>query len=84
MAILDPSVVAIGGGVAAAGDLLLAPAREAYAANLTGRGYRPTAEIMPAVLGNRAGWIGAADLAAPWTTGPFTKSGPRQGSEDAS
>ena len=62
-AILDPAVVVIGGGVSAAGDLLLDPVRAAFARQLTGRGHRPLAEIRLAVLGNRAGLIGAADLA---------------------
>jgi glucokinase len=56
-------VVVVGGGVSAAGDLLLDPARAAFAAQLTGRGHRPLAEVRPATLGNRAGVIGAADLA---------------------
>lgn len=63
VAVLDPEVVVVGGGVAAAGDLLLAPVREAFDRELTGRGFRPRAAIVPAVLGNRAGMIGAADLA---------------------
>ena len=62
-AVLDPAVVAIGGGVADADDLLLEPIRSAFAANLTGRGHRPMLEIRKAALGNRAGLIGAADLA---------------------
>ncbi len=62
-AILDPAVVVIGGGVSAAGDLLLDPVRAAFGRQLTGRGHRPLAEIRLAVLGNRAGLIGAADLA---------------------
>jgi glucokinase len=62
-AIIDPSVVVIGGGVSEAGDLLLAPAREAFAANLTGRGFRPAAPIRLAALGPDAGLVGAADLA---------------------
>ena len=61
-AVLDPAVVVIGGGVSAAGDLLLDPARAAFRSQLTGRGYRPMLEIRPARLGNRAGLIGAADL----------------------
>jgi glucokinase len=61
-AVLDPSVVVIGGGVSAAGDLLLDPVRQAFAAQLTGRGHRPMLEIRQARLGNRAGLIGAADL----------------------
>jgi glucokinase len=62
-AVLDPAVVVIGGGVSEAGDLLLDPVRSHFKANLTGRNYRPELEIRAAVLGNRAGMIGAADLA---------------------
>ncbi|MCW2713942.1 MAG: glucokinase, family [Frankiales bacterium] len=62
-AVLDPGAFVVGGGVADAGDLLLAPAREAFDARLTGSGSRPHAEIRLAVLGNEAGLIGAADLA---------------------
>ncbi len=62
-ALLDPAVVAIGGGVAEAGDLLLDPAREAYREHLSGYGKHPDAAIRPAELGNDAGLIGAADLA---------------------
>ena len=62
-AVLDPAVVVIGGGVSEAGDLLLEPVRTAFAGQLTGRGHRPMLEIRKARLGNRAGLIGAADLA---------------------
>jgi glucokinase len=62
-AVLDPAVVVIGGGVSEAGDLLLDPIRKHFLANLTARDYRPHLEIRPAELGNRAGLIGAADLA---------------------
>jgi glucokinase len=62
-AVLDPSVVVIGGGVSEAGDLLLRPAQEAFAANLTGRGFRPAAPVRIAALGPDAGLVGAADLA---------------------
>jgi len=62
-AVLDPAVVVIGGGVGAAGDLLLDPTRAAFASQLTGRGHRPMLDIRPAKLGNKAGMIGAADLA---------------------
>lgn len=62
-AVLDPAVVAIGGGVADADEMLLDPIRAAFESNLSGRGHRPTLEIRKATLGNRAGLIGAADLA---------------------
>jgi glucokinase len=62
-AILDPGCFVIGGGVSDAGELLIRPARAAFAAGLTGRSYRPHAEIKLAELGADAGLIGAADLA---------------------
>jgi glucokinase len=62
-ALLDPGRFVIGGGVADAGELLLAAGRETYASVLTGRGYRPLADVVGARLGSQAGLIGAADLA---------------------
>ncbi|HEX4654933.1 MAG TPA: ROK family glucokinase [Mycobacteriales bacterium] len=62
-AVLDPGRFVIGGGVSDAGELLLGPARDTYAAALTGRGHRPMADIVAARLGAEAGLIGAADLA---------------------
>ena len=62
-AVLDPTVFVIGGGVSEAGDLLLGPARQAFGESLTGRGFRPAADILPAELGPQAGLVGAADLA---------------------
>ena len=62
-AILDPASVALGGGVAEAGDLVMDPAVDAFRQTLTGRGHRPELEIRMAQLGNAAGLVGAADLA---------------------
>ncbi|SDS06646.1 glucokinase [Friedmanniella luteola] len=62
-AALDPEVVVIGGGVSAAGDLLLLPARQAFSRTLTGRGFREEARLELAHFRNDAGLIGAADLA---------------------
>ncbi|MDJ0318190.1 MULTISPECIES: ROK family glucokinase [Arthrobacter] len=62
-AALDPAIFIIGGGLSAAGDLLLEPARRAFSRNLTGRGYRQEALITVGQLGPSAGLIGAADLA---------------------
>jgi glucokinase len=62
VAVLDPEVVVISGGVSAAGDLLLNPIREAYLAHLPARGYRPELKITTAEFVNDAGVVGAADL----------------------
>lgn len=63
-AILDPELVVLGGGVSEAGSLLIDPALAAFRRQLTGRGYRPEAKFTLATLGDDAGMIGAADLAA--------------------
>src|SRR5680860_1736504 len=63
-AILDPELIVLGGGVAEAGGLLIDPAVAAFRRHLTGRGHRPEARFVVATLGNDAGMIGAADLAA--------------------
>ncbi|MFP5346034.1 MAG: ROK family glucokinase [Actinomycetes bacterium] len=65
-AALDPGAFVIAGGVSAAGDLLLEPAREAFRRSLTGRGHRPEARILRARLGPDAGIVGAADLSRGW------------------
>ena len=63
-AILDPELVVLGGGVSEAGSLLIDPALAAFRRQLTGRGHRPEARFALASLGNDAGMIGVADLAA--------------------
>ncbi|GAA1179776.1 ROK family glucokinase [Ornithinimicrobium humiphilum] len=63
-AVLDPGLIVLGGGVSAAGELVLAPARSAFARSLPGRGHRETAPLVLAALGNDAGMIGVADLAS--------------------
>ncbi|MEW1957240.1 ROK family glucokinase [Kineococcus sp. NPDC059986] len=63
VAMLDPEVVVIGGGVSSAGDLLLGPARVSLAENLSGRTHRAPPPLRTATKGNDAGIIGAADLA---------------------
>ena len=62
-AALDPSIFAIGGGVSEAGELMLRPAQIEFAHTLTGRGFRPEAQVVIASLGADAGLVGAADLA---------------------
>lgn len=59
----DPGSFVIGGGVSAAGPMLLDPARASFRRHLSGRGYRPEARIVKAELSNEAGLVGAADLA---------------------
>jgi glucokinase len=63
VSVLDPEVIVIGGGVVEAGELLLAPARDALRAHLTARGHRQEAKIIAAKFGNSAGIVGAAALA---------------------
>jgi glucokinase len=60
--LLDCSLVVIGGGVVEAGDLLLEPVREAFAAQVMAPGERTDVRIVAAELGERAGAIGAALL----------------------
>ena len=61
--VLDPDVVVLGGGAVGAGDLLLEPARGAFAHAVEGRDVRPQVPILAAELGNDAGVVGAATLA---------------------
>ena len=60
--ILDPEVFVIAGGLVESHDVLLGPAREAFAELVEGAEHRPDLEIVPAELGERAGAIGAALL----------------------
>lgn len=69
-AVLDPEVFVFGGGVAAAGDLLLDPVREAFLAHLPARGFHPEPRFATAELVNDAGVVGAADLARVHTASP--------------
>lgn len=61
-AVLDPSVIAIGGGVGAAGDLLMDAVRTSFLEHLPASTHRRLAEIRLATLGQDAGLVGAADL----------------------
>lgn len=62
-AVLDPQLFVFGGGVAAAGELLLEPIREAFLTHLPARGFHPEPTFAVAELVNDAGVVGAADLA---------------------
>ena len=61
-AALDPAKVVIGGGVIAAGEILLKPIRESMAQHSLFRGRRSVPELVAATLGNDAGLIGVANL----------------------
>lgn len=61
--LLDPAAFVVGGGVVEAGDLLLEPTKREFAPQLLARAQRKMTSIVPAVLGNLAGLVGAADLA---------------------
>ncbi len=63
VASLDPALLVVGGGVSAAGRLLLDPARAALAQSLVGAEDRVVPAVVPAALGPEAGLIGAAWLA---------------------
>lgn len=62
--ILDVERCVLGGGLVEAGDTLLAPIRNSFASRLLAATHRPEVAIVPARLGERAGAIGAALLAA--------------------
>lgn len=60
-AVLNPQSFIIGGGVSKAGDILFNPIRETFA-QLTPEPLQRGVQIVPAMLGNDAGMIGAAGL----------------------
>ena len=63
VAVTDPQRIVIGGGVASAGELLLAPIRASFEETYGASDKRPVADIAVATMGNSAGVVGAADLA---------------------
>jgi glucokinase len=63
VAAFDPELVVVGGGVSAAGELLLEPARSALEQSLVGAAHRFIPPIVRAHFGPEAGVVGAAALA---------------------
>ena len=63
--IFDPQCFVVGGGLIGAGDLIMEPTRLAFAGLVAGAEHRPAVPIVAALLGDRAGAIGAAALARP-------------------
>ena len=64
MQLLDPGMFVLAGGLAEAADVLLGPVCAAYGRRAVSPEHRPPVEIVVAQLGERAGAIGAAILAA--------------------
>jgi glucokinase len=62
--LIDPEILVVGGGVAEAGELLMDPVRASFAEQHGARGRLPLPAVVPALMGNGAGVVGAADLAA--------------------
>ncbi len=60
LTVLDPRTLIIGGGLAEAGETLLAPLRAAVAERIT---FQKLPTIVPAALGDAAGCVGAGLLA---------------------
>jgi glucokinase len=63
VAVTDPEVVVIGGGVAKAGELVSDLITAAFRRHYGAYDRRPVPRIVVATMGNSAGVIGAADLA---------------------
>lgn len=64
VALLDPALIVLGGGVADAGELLLEPTRVGFTRAMAWGPDRVHPGVEPAMLGNEAGAVGAAALAA--------------------
>ncbi|MFQ5555760.1 MAG: ROK family protein [Acidimicrobiia bacterium] len=69
IAVLDPDVIVVGGGLGSVGESLLAPARRIAADALHGGSHRMLPPILVAGLGARASGVGAALLAEDLATG---------------
>jgi glucokinase len=61
--VLDPEIAVVGGGLVEAGEIVMAPIREAFAELVLAGEHRPVVPVVPAALGGDAGAIGAALLA---------------------
>jgi glucokinase len=61
--VFDPDTIVVGGGLLEAADVFLDRAREIFGDLVLAGEYRPAVAVVPAVLGERAGAIGAALVA---------------------
>jgi glucokinase len=62
IAVVDPELIVLAGGLADSGDLLLAPLRRSLDQHIYARGSRSAPPVVISVLGLDAGLIGAAAL----------------------
>ena len=62
--LFDPEVIVLGGGLVEESDLLLEPIRRLFDGLLYASTHRPRPHLVPAVLGERAGAMGAALIAS--------------------
>lgn len=62
-AVTDPELFVIGGGLGEEWNLFFPAMHHAYESNLSGNGFRGAPAIVPAVMANDAGIVGAGDLA---------------------
>ncbi len=74
IAILDPDMIVVGGGLGSVGESILGPARRTAADALHGGSHRMLPPILVAGLGSSAGAIGAALLAEDVVTGRLNLS----------
>lgn len=63
VAVFDPDVIVVGGGVGSIGEPFLRPARLEMAAMVSGAGHRRPTPVVSAAFGPRSGLVGAALLA---------------------
>jgi glucokinase len=68
VAVVDPEIIVVGGGLGSVGAVIIEPAREALASSIHGGSQRTVPPIVVARLGDRAGAVGAAVLAADLVT----------------
>lgn len=63
VAIFDPELIVVGGGLGSVGESILGPARRVLADSFPGAGFRVPPAVRVAMLGPSAGAVGAALLA---------------------
>jgi glucokinase len=61
--VLDPELIVIAGGMVELGPILFEPLHASFLRHVEGAAFRPKIPIVPALLGERAGAVGAAVLA---------------------